>query len=791
MDERTLSILDCNKIKNTVAGFAVSEAAKKQIKDLAMLDSAEKIIREQNFIGEQIELMNKDLDLPLEKLSSIGELLIKIQPADWMLTAPELILIGRFLETVRLCKGFILAQKKDIPLHCEDFSDLKPLPEIEKMINRTIDEKGEISDNASDELSRMRRQIRHSETKLIEKIQKILSSYNDKNVLQDNYYTQRNGRYVLPIRASQKNKIHGIIHDASSSGETCFIEPAEIIAPANELQNLYMSEKEEIRKILLDLTKSVRGEREVLRYNEKLMTRLDFIHAKARFASRFRMNLPVISERDSLKLLNSHHPLIFINKRESSVPIDFRTRPHDKTIIITGPNTGGKTTALKNVGLSSWMALCGLPISSSPESVIPIYNEIFADIGDEQDVSEGVSAFSGHIRNLKRILESLSSRSLILLDEIGTATDPQEGGAIACALLENMSEKARLIIATSHLPALKHWAHSYPSARNASFYLDEATRAPAFKLVMDVPGLSEAFTIALREGIPEKIIKRAKGMLTKEEKDLTNLLLSLQEKEKELTFLRHNATAIKEANEALKVRYENLLTELNAKQMSVKREALEEKEKLLRTFKREIESKIASLPSRKDLSKIREEIIVEEKKIFAEKKHVEKEIKTDDYEEIDESISPGDKVFISFMSDVGILKKIDFEKNKAVVFFKNKEMNVPANSLMYPHEEDLKLDVARIEDIPPVTVAVKKKSDVPIEINLHGMRVDPALAMIDKLLNDATMNNYPYVKLCHGHGTGILRKAIHEYLKTHPLAKKFRFAQSDEGGSGVTVVELK
>lgn len=786
MDSKTINILECDKIREFIKKYAFTPSAQKLILSINPLKSMQEIHHEQTFLKEQTDLFNNDLEIPISGLVAIDEILEKLIPADLMLEAEELIQIASFLESVKLCRQFILQHKKDIPQHHEHFSDLKPIPEIQHVIWNKINEKGEVLDSASDELKNIRKQIKHYEGKLAEKIQQILSSMSDKNILQDNYYTQRAGRYVLPIRSGSKGKIQGIIHDASQSGETLFIEPYEIIETSNDLQNLHFKEREEVRKILLSITKLVRDNRPYLAFNSSLMTQLDFIHAKARFSVEYNLQLPIISENEPIKLLSAHHPLIYLFKGSESVPIDFRTRINDKVIVITGPNTGGKTTALKTIGLNSWIALCGLSIPASPESVIPFYKDIFVDIGDEQNVTAGLSTFSSHIRNLKRILENISLASLILLDELGTATDPHEGGAIAAAVLEDLAKRSNLVIATSHLPVLKQWAHTFHGARNASFYLDEETRSPTFKLIMDVPGSSEALIIAEREGLPHKIINKAKTFLTKEEKDLSSLLMSLHEKEKELIFAKHQAAAIKEANEALKVRYENLLTEIKNKQLTFKKEILNEKDLFLKEIRQKIESRIAFQPSKQELAKIRDEVAVEQKKVSAEKKDVERRTLSKDFKPIHPDTKIGEKVYITILDDVGTLKEVDFNKNRAVINIRGKEMTLPIETISIPTEE-----APQREEQPAITVSFKKKPEIKMELELHGKRVEPALAEIDRFLSDAALNSLPYVKLRHGHGTGILRRAVHDYLRTHPLAKKFYFANPNEGGSGVTVVEIK
>jgi len=711
-----------------------------------------------------------DVSPLLEKLDSMGS----------VLEGKELLLLASFLRGVNVWKKQFERLSRQFPSLAAAFSGFIPLPELAKLIRSRIDDEGEVREDASPELKKLHARAAAAESRVQKAIQGLIRRLGPQKALQENFFTLRGDRYVLPVRAGAKSRVKGIVHDVSGTGETLFIEPLEIVELTNQLSTVRIGIRDEIRRILASVTDTVRCEMSSLEENARLAGNLDFLRAEARFCHEHRFSIPEIGPGGTLQLMKAHHPLIYLKDKDSSVPISLRLEEGNRVLVISGPNAGGKTTTLKTIGLLSMMAQSGLAVPAFTDTRFPLFQKWFVDIGDAQDVTEGVSTFSAHIRNIARILREAGEKSLVLLDELGTATDPTEGGALAVSILEKIAERAGLTIATSHLSPLKAWAHDFPAARNASFRLDEKTHQPTFHILLDVPGASEAFLIAEREGLPEGIMKRAAGLLPKGEADLSQLIASLHRREKEIEANREEIKNLLKEQKILRSRILELQDFLRQKERRLEEDMLAEKETLLREAREFVEKQIAEFPSRRRASEARKQISRELESVQKEKKAAQKiQTKPVDPDRFREGMS----AIVTALNESGEIRSIDRVRMQATLFVKGMVVTAPLSGLKIPEKEESATERG-------TRVSFQRKADMNFELDLHGMRVEEMLPVVERFLNDALLADLPYVRLVHGIGTGALRRALHDYLRTMPFIREYRYGGPEEGGGGVTIVQF-
>lgn len=768
-------------MKESVAGYAITETTAEKICSLNPEKEYDKVALLLERLEQMTAIMDRGAEAPVEGIRDMKPILATLELPGAFLEGIDLFHLAEFLSGVSRIKAFFQKHKDIAPGLLDIFHDFVPLPEIVKKIHSLFKEDGEIKDNATPELKRLRRMAASSEKSIQTILRNHIRKLSGSNVLQEEYYTLRGDRYVLPVRSGARNKVQGIVHDASKSGETLFIEPMGVVESANELAEIRIAIREELKRILFQTTEEVRTYIDQIRLNWTLAIEFDLLYSKSRFASRHNLSIPAIVPDGTLELMNAHHPLLYLSSRERSVPLNLRLDEGDKILVISGPNAGGKTTALKTAGLLTMMVQAGLAVPVFPDSRFPIFQGWYADIGDAQDVTEGVSTFSAHIRKIIQIINECNEHSLILLDELGTATDPMEGGALAVAILETLGPKAALTIATSHLSPVKAWAHDYSSARNASFRLDSVTHQPTYEIILDIPGASEALHIARREGLPEAVLERASEVLPKGEIDLSEILQSLKKKEKELNERKKEVSKLLREQKTLRKRIVELQDFLNEKERRLNMDMMEEKERILKNTRRYIEKKIARLPGKKAMKEARRDVTREIQIVQKKKKElVERDVKPADPDQFYE----GQPVTVSSMRDTGRIISIDRSKMSARIAVGGMEINAPLASL-HPSEE--------VSASPPPVKKIRftKRNDLSVEKDLHGMRVDEMLSEVEQYLNDAVLADLPYVKLMHGIGTGALRRALHDYLRQHPLVNDYRFGKPEEGGGGVTIVTFK
>jgi len=803
--QQTCKILGFDDVLAAVSGYAASELGRRAVLDLKPASTAGSAKAALTLVYEWTGLLARSFEPPMAGVSDVSASLSSVGVAGSLLEAERLCEIGAFAAAAENLRAYF-SKHRDAAPHCWDLaSRIAPAPKTREAVSRAIAPPGEVLDDASPLLRRIRREWRDLDARLTGQLQKMAAQLHKDGALAEDFYTQRNGRYVLPVKAGSRGRVQGIVHDASNSGQTLFIEPLAVVEMSNELTALQFQEADEIRRILIELCDIVREELPALQADLALLAEIDSIYARARFGLRNDLAIPRLIEGAALELKGAHHPLLYLVRRDASIPINVSLDDEDRVLMISGPNAGGKTTALKTIGLQCMMAQSGIPVPANANSIFPVFSQIFADIGDEQDVQAGLSTFSSHIQTIRRILDAADERSLALLDELGTATDPTEGGSLAVAIAERLCQRAALTVITSHLAVLKNWAHEESRARNSSFNLDETTLQPAFVLTMDVPGASEALVVAEQQGLDHALIERARELLPAGQEDVSSLILSLQRKNEDMEAMKKEEEERLALLEADRDRYQRLYEQYHSERKNFKKGVLEEKKRILDAARAEIERRIANLPavaasaiaadrdSGKDaLKQARQEMMSEQRQAEAE---IEALAEPPAPPEAIAHLSAGAAIVVEGMSDPGVIVEMDAERGRAKVMVKGLTMELPLTRLRPATVEEANIVKDRKEGGGQrrrgVRVVKRPDSDIKLELDLHGMYVEEAVELTDQYLSDAAIHDARQVRIMHGTGTGRLRRGIHAFLKTHPLVKHFRYGLPNEGGAGVTVVELR
>ncbi len=704
-----------------------------------------------------------------------------------ILTIPELLNIGKLLSCTKAMKAY--AGLDGLSLS-ERFDMLTPLPHLESEIKRVFISDEAISDTASSELANIRRKIRVANTRVRETLQKFITSPSYTKYLQENIITQRSGRYVLAVRAECKNEIKGLIHDTSASGSTVFVEPSGVVDLNNEIRILENEETREIEKILAALSALVAGQRDALLLNYNLLTSLSVIFARAELAVSMKGIAPTLSEKGEVNLLRARHPLI---DKDKVVPIDISAGGDWDTLVITGPNTGGKTVCLKTVGLFVMMAQTGLHIPASDGSELRFFESVLADIGDEQSIEQSLSTFSSHMVNTVDMLEKLTDRSLVLFDELGAGTDPVEGAALAMAILEYSRKKGAVTIATTHYAELKSYALETPRVCNASCEFDVATLRPTYRLIIGSPGRSNAFLISEKLGLSPEIIAEARENVANENKQFESVIEKLEASRLEAERAKRQANAIKtELEEKLKTA-EAERERLLASAENELEKARVEANRMISAAKSSCDfvfSQLDRLQKEKDRITSREALEKSRSELRAALRDGER--KSDTKMEIEEgeaelprALVIGDAVLITGIGKEGVVEKIN--GSNVTVRTGNMTMRVKDTTLRIL--TGLKKAGEKKPERKSATWSAR--AHVKPEIDLRGMTGDDAWFMVDKYLDEAQSAGLLSVTLIHGKGTGALRAALWRYLKGDRRVEKYRAGAYGEGDFGVTVVELK
>ena len=780
--KQAIQILEFNKIKQTVDSLCACSLGQKRVEYLSPSIDEKQVEYSLNQSDEALKIILALGEAPLGGVTDITEA-IKRAKISAMLSAQELLGISRLLYAVSQLKTFserLNEIKVDAPIFSSQVNSLVSLNSLQTAINDCIDETGYILDSASSELRNIRRSIQSTEARIKEKLNHVVSER--RNKLTDGIVTIRNERYVVPVRAEAKNTFGGTVHDQSSSGNTYFIEPKEVVDLNNKLQEYHVEERREIERILRALTEEVKKFVDALAVNVEVLGEIDFMFAKGKYARLINGTRPKMNTKGIIRLVAARHPLI---DQKVVVPNDIELGDEYTTIVITGPNTGGKTVTLKTVGLLTLMAQAVLLIPAHETSQLAIFDHVFADIGDEQSIEQSLSTFSSHMTNIVRIMERLTVNSLILFDELGAGTDPKEGASLAISILDYVKVRGARTIATSHYPELKAYAYENDDVINASVEFNIETLSPTYRLLVGVPGRSNAFEISKRLGLKEAILTTARAYVETERTEMTDLITKLEDRGLELD---HEIQLLQKQNqevEEMRLDYERKIAKFEAERERVLEEIKKEAFENIRQAKEEAEQIVADLRQAKkmaDLS-IKDHELTE--KLTSLKKSEAKQAEQFKRKARNKApLKAGDEVMVLSLNRQGEL--IEKTKNGDwMVQLGMMKVNIKEEDLEYLRQSVKKKDSGKGKMIH------KRNTNVGIQLDLRGERYEDAMLRLDKYMDEVLLAGYQTVTIIHGHGTGALRQGVHKYLKKNKHVASFRFGGAGEGGTGATVVELK
>ncbi len=780
MNKHTFKVLEFLKLKDLLCKYAITEEAIDKISNLEPFNDINKLRKDLEITLQYFELSKYDGGVDLSGIKNIKNYIEKTSLIGTYLAPEEFFQIKKNIRIFRITKTKIEELESKYRTLYSKFKEIPVYKGIEDLIEKVVNDNGEINDTASPELGEIRKNRRQISETIKNKLEDIFNSSTYSGVIQERLITEREGRSVIPIKADFKGQLKGIEHDRSSSGQTIFIEPLTVLPLNNKMRELEVREREEIKKILLRLTDNIRFNSEGLLKIAEAITELDILNVKNQFAKEYNCNMPKIIEKEQVKIVEGRHPFI---PQDVVVPLSFELGKDYNIMLITGPNTGGKTVALKVAGLLTLMSLCGLLIPASDKTEIGMFNGIYADIGDEQSIEQNLSSFSGHLKNIQEILESVTRNSLVLLDELGSGTDPMEGSAFAMAVIDYLKEKKVKTIVSTHFSEVKAYGYNQEGVESASMEFDAETLSPTYRLLLGIPGESNALKIARRLGVSLEIIERAEKYISEEDKKVESMIATIKEKSREVEDAQGEVERLKVEAQNLRDSYEDKLRNFEKEKNQMLKEAYENSDQIIKNAQEKAKALIEKI--RKDESH-KEELKATEKALQMLRNEVREEktksITTEVRIKSSLKISKGEKVYIkSLNGDAIVLKVID-----------NKEMaQVQAGVLKLTVSFD---DIQKLKEIPAKSttkVVVGSRSSVRSSIDVRGKMVDDAIHELENYLDKAMMSGYNEISVVHGKGTGQLRKGIQEFLRTCPYIDSYRDADQNEGGIGCTVIRLK
>ncbi|TLQ08971.1 endonuclease MutS2 [Marinilactibacillus psychrotolerans] len=786
--EKSFKTLDFPKVINQLSKHAVSELGKEKIHALSPSSDYIEVKDKQEETEDGVRILRMKVGIPLSPFIDIRPHL-KRANIGAALNGKEVAQIGKVIKSVREIDQFFVKLKEDeIELKqlykiSDQFVALRPL---ERAIFTVVDEGGYVLDDASTALRGIRTGIKQTESRVRQKLESIVRGSQAK-FLTDAIITMRNDRYVIPVKQENRTTFGGVVHDQSSTGQTLFIEPQSVVDLNNRLKQYQSEERSEIERILAEVTNVIMPHTAEIDQNMTVLVLLDFINAKAKYAQEIKGIKPLISENNAVSFMRARHPLL---EESEVVANDIILGEEYQTMIITGPNTGGKTVALKTLGLLQLMAQSGLQIPVAEQSVMGIFSSVFADIGDEQSIEQSLSTFSSHMTNIVEILNKIDDQSLVLLDELGAGTDPQEGAALAIALLDAIAAKGSYALITSHYPELKAYGYNRPQTINASMEFDVETLSPTYKLLIGIPGRSNAFEIAKRLGLNDMVIESARQLMSGESQSVDEMIQDLENKRKQASQETGKVREELQNAQALHRELKNAFKEYEAEKEQLKKKAEKEANQIIEKAQKDTEKIIEDLRARQlqgaQGSAVKEHEFIEAQSRLSNLKLEEESLKKNKIlqkQKRKKELKPGDFVQVESLGQKGTI----VEKSG------NKQWVVQMGMLkMKLNESDL--TPAQQEKEPSYNRTSLKSTSmgsVSTEIDLRGERVEAALNQLDQYIDQAILSNYPQVTVIHGMGTGAVRKAVQDYLKKHPQVKSYNDAPANQGGNGATIVLFK
>ena len=794
MNPKALKTLEYNKIIDKLTEFAGSALAKEMCRNLQPSTDLYEIQALQKETSDALSRIYQKGAVSFRGVRDIRGSIKRLEIGA-IIGINELLSICSLLEVCSKVKAY---SRNDRDPDFEDsleamFQALQPLTPVSSEIRRCIASEEELNDDASPALFKIRRSMRQINDKVHAQLQTMVNG-SARTYLQDAVVTMRNGRYCIPVKAEHRGQIPGMIHDQSSTGSTLFVEPMAVIKLNNDLRELELKEEKEIEMILATLSARCGEETEALRDDLDLMTKLDFIFARAQLSRSMNGTQPDFNEEGRILIKKGRHPLL---DKKKVVPIDIQLGKDFELLIITGPNTGGKTVSLKTVGLFTLMGQAGLHIPAFDHSELSVFHEVFADIGDEQSIEQSLSTFSAHMTNTVSILKEADDRSLVLFDELGAGTDPTEGAALAIAILSNLHRRGSRVMATTHYSELKVFALSTPGVENGCCEFDVETLRPTYRLLIGVPGKSNAFAISQKLGLSQDIIEEAKTHLTKQDEDFEDLLADLEQKRVTIEQERDQINSYKEEIRELKQRLESKQEKLDLSRDKILREANEQARNILQEAKDYADTTIRNFQkygkaagvSAKDMEKergkLREKMSTVDKKLSAKNaapKKSHKQLTAKD-------LRIGDSIKVLSLNLKGTVSTLPDAKGN--LFVQMGILRSQVNIRDLEKLDDTVITGGNFSKTGSGKIKMSKSASVSTEINLLGKTVDEAIMELDKYLDDAYIAHLPSVRIVHGKGTGALRKGVHNYLRRQKHVKSYRLGEFGEGDAGVTIVEFK
>lgn len=791
MNKKVYHTLEYDKILKQLAEYAFCEEAKEKCLSLEPVSDTTELSRLQETTADALSRLYKKSDISFSGVHNVS-VFIKRLDIGGTLNTKELLSICSLLEAAKRASAYNrfdrTEQKNDSlsPL----FSQIEPLTPLHEEIRRCVLGEDEIADEASPALFKLRRSIHGMNDRIHAQLTNLMNNTTTRSYLQDAVITMRDGRYCLPVRADAKSNVAGMVHDQSSSGSTLFIEPMAVVNLNNELRELLLKEQEEINTILAELSNRVAENAIGIQQDYTVLAELDFIFAKARYAMAYNGTAPLFNEEGRIRIRKGRHPLLDTKK---VVPIDVHLGDDFRQLIVTGPNTGGKTVSLKTVGLLTLMGQSGLHIPANDRSELAIFEEIFADIGDEQSIEQSLSTFSSHMTNIVKILEKADSKSLCLFDELCAGTDPTEGAALAISILHKLHEYQATVMATTHYSELKIYALSTDGVENACCEFNVDTLSPTYRLLIGIPGKSNAFAISSKLGLADNVIEDAKNRLSEKDVSFEDMIASLEEsrvtiEKEQLEIKRYKEEAedlkkkLSEKTKRLDASRDEILRGANEEAVRILKEAKDLADETIRNFNKYGQGQADAATMEKARSRVRDKMSESEKKLSLKKKETKNH-------KVPKKLRIGDSVKVLSLNLKGTVHTLPNAKGDLFV-----QMGILRSQV---NINDLEL----IEETPAYgtkktgsasgKIRMSKSASISTEINLIGMTVDEAIAHLDKYLDDAYIAHLPSVRIVHGKGTGALRNAVQNHLKRQKYVKSFRLGEAGEGDAGVTIAEFE
>ena len=791
MNTHALAVLQYPEALAVVAGHASSALGHEALRGVQPSNDKAWIEKELRRVEEMAALLLRTEQWGMPRIPDVRAALRKAAIEGAALDGAELHEIAELLRSSKSVRVIVQRQADYWPLIAELAAPLVTLERVEEQIERAVDESGTVRDNASRELSRIRRELRGARARIVEQLERYMASMPNRFQVQDASVSLREGRYVIPVRREGRSEIGGIVHDESATGGTLYIEPPIAIDLMNRLRELEIGETREVQRILRELTAVVHPHADELQVTLEQLVVIDTLYARARYASSHGGHRPELRDRDhrDYRVFHAFHPLLLAQAHANDViPFELVLEDDERTLLVSGPNTGGKTVLLKAIGLLSMLTQSGIIPPVGPGTMLPVFDDVFADIGDEQSIEASLSTFSAHLKNLREILENADAESLVLIDEMGSGTDPAEGGALAQAILIELTRRGALTVATTHLGQLKMIAGAEPGVVNASLQFDAIELRPTYRLQKGIPGRSYGLAIARRLGFPGNVLGAAEAHLPEQEREMSRLLAELEEKEAALASALQQTERDRVELEALRKEVDEKRIALRQREKDAERRARQQARDLLLNAREEVEKTIQELRS-----SVAETASAEEVKgaARAARRRIEETLRTQSERMPAEERLPSEGGVVEVGATVRVAasgavgKVVELRDNRAVIETGGLRLQVPANGLERIQEQS--------KAKPALHVRTWNESDFSAssEVNLIGKRADEAIAELTPAIDAAIRADLPSLRIVHGKGTGALRAVVAQTLKSDPRIKSFRAGTLVEGGTGVTVAELR